>query len=216
MIKDIDQTRQNITELSVITETREIFLHPKSSDDETDIALAMQFIKTLRLLENINKNNIIIHHYNHGGRWSAGIAIYDAIKASDCFIIMVCHGECQSAGMLILQAADLRLVYPHCELMIHEGTSSIHSDLSHKAAKSWSTIERQKEELLYDIFTEKCMEGTYFKTRQYKKNRVKGYLKTQIAKQEDWIVSPADAKEYGFIDGIIGEDKYPNVASLIK
>lgn len=215
MIKDKDYLVERLHDYSILLETREIFLNPSDSDSETDIALAITFIKNLRLLESINKNNIIIHQYNAGGQWQSAFAIYDAIRDSDCHITIVGHGEVQSAGVLILQAADCRLVMPHCEIMLHEGTSGIHSELSHKAAKSWSVIERQKEELLYDIYTDKCVSGQFFIDKLYKRNRIKAYLRTQMAKQEDWVISPSDALEYGLIDDIIGSKKYPHLSSVL-
>lgn len=200
----------------ICIKTRQIFLYPDISTSDLNLDISIKFIKNFSYLENINKNNIIIHTFNYGGEWDAGFAIYDIIKNSECFVTIITHGTCQSIGCIILQAADLRLAMRNCDLLIHEGHSGIHSELSHKAAKSWAINEHHKEELLYDILTEKCMEGSYFKERKYKKNRIKAYLKTQIAKQEDWILSPLDAKDYGFIDGIIGETSYPNLNSLIK
>src|SRR3990167_3016657 len=120
MIKNIDNTIEHLHDYNILLESREIFLNPKNIDSETDIELAIGFIKNLRLLESINKNPILIHHYNAGGYWAAGFAIYDAIKASECYITMIGYGEIMSAGLLILQAADLRLASKNCQLMMLE------------------------------------------------------------------------------------------------
>lgn len=207
---------QEIHDYNISVKTRELFLNPCDANSQTDILLASNFIKNLRYLENIDsKQNITIHQYNAGGEWQAAFAIYDAILNAQCHVTIIGHGEVQSAGVLILQSADLRLIMPHCEIMCHEGTSGIHPDLSHKAAKSWAAVEREKEELLYDIYADKCMFGKFFTERNYKRNRVKAYLKTQMAKHEDWVINPMQAIEYGFIDDIIGSKKYPHISSII-
>lgn len=216
MIKEPYNTLEHLHSYSVLIDSREIFLNPKDADNQTDILLATSFIKNLRLLESINKNDIIIHQYNAGGELPAAFAIFDAIKDSACHISMIAHGEVMSCGLLILQAADIRLAMKNCEFLAHEGTTGIHDSLSHKQAKSWSIREKFKAELLYDIYTDKCMAGQFFLERKYKKNRIKAYLKAQISKNEDWFLSADEAMEFGFIDDIIGNKKYPHISNLLN
>src|SRR5688500_1712718 len=100
MIKDVEKTLEQLHNYSILPDKRELFLNPKDCNSETDIELAISFIKNLRFLESINEEPILIHQYNAGGEWAAGFAIYDIIKSSPCHITMVGHGEVMSAAIL--------------------------------------------------------------------------------------------------------------------
>ena len=86
---------------------------------------AVEFIKNLLMLESLNSNPIIIHQYNIGGDQNAGFAIYDAIKASKCKLLIhvlwdgLLYGQHNSAAVI---GKGLRVTHPHTEWLIHEGS----------------------------------------------------------------------------------------------
>lgn len=196
---------------NILVDKREIFLYSVDSSDkessEINMNTAMTFLKNLRYLESLSLDPIIIHNSSYGGEWDVGMAIYDSIAASKCHITMICHGTVQSIATVILQATDDRQSMPNCKFMFHDGCTGIHPDLTHRQMKSYSICEQQNENVLYDIYTDKCIDGPFFTENNRKRSEVKAYIKTQIGKKEDWLLNAEEALNYGFIDKIIGNTK---------
>ena len=182
---------------------REIFLHSVFDSDEsgTDFRMANRFIKNLRILESENDNSIIVHQYNIGGDWNAGMAIYDMILQSPCKIIFICHGISASMGSIIPQAADIRITMPNCDWLLHEGYTEIDSGLTHRQAKSWAQWEQQAYEKMIEIY----VESSHLQASR---------IKSMFSKREDWWVSAEDAVENGFADAVLGDKKYESINSI--
>jgi ATP-dependent protease ClpP protease subunit len=201
---------------NILAESREIFLYQSNRESGQDIAtdVALTFIKNLRFLERTSSDNILVHLFSNGGEWDAGFAIYDSILNATSYITIVGHGAVASIATVILQAADKRLVMPNAEIMIHEGTTGMHPELTHKQAKSWATSEEQKAEILFDVYARKCIEGAFFKGNNADLDAVKSYLKNKLNQHEDWFLTPEQALNFGLIDGIIGSKTYPTVGCI--
>lgn len=192
-------------EYGLMIDTREIFLHPifdvfESEDAGTDFRMANKFIKNMRILESINHNQIVVHQYNIGGDWNAGMAIYDSIKNSVCNIIFICHGIASSMGSIIPQAADVRITMPNCDWLIHEGSTDI-GDMTYRQSRSWSQWEEGVYEKMMDIY----INATNVKRRTFK---------TMFARKEDWWLSSEEAAKRGFADAVYGTEGYESIESL--
>lgn len=95
--------------------------------------------------------------------------------------------------------------------MIHEGTVSI--DGTNKSALSTIESNNYVTQIMYNIYTDVCITGNFFK--DYKRNHIKTYLKRKLNSKEDWWINASEAVDYGFMDGILGEEGF-TIPELIK
>ena len=115
---------------SMLLGERIIFLIGEINDE-----LASLIVSQIIYLQAINPNEQISIYINSpGGEVNAGLAIYDAIKASTCPISTIGIGLCASMGAILLSSGTkgLRYAYENCEIMIHQplgGSSGQVSDL---------------------------------------------------------------------------------------
>ena len=66
---------------------------------------------------------------------------------------------------------------------------------------------------MYDIYTEVCHEtGSYFETMS--KSKTRNFIRRKLESKEDWWLISQDAVKYGFVDGVVGEEKYKSIASV--
>lgn len=207
-----------IHELNLNIDKREIFLHSFISCDAdepgVDYRCAINLQKNLRILEQINTKPILIHMHLPGGDWSDCLGMYDAIKSCQSKTIILAYAKVESSSSVILQAADTRILMPNCHFLVHYG--SIYLDADHKAATSnlrWSEGESEK---MLDIFSEKCANSPIAKDKNWKKMMAKKHIQSQLSSYSDWIMSANDAVYYGFADGVLGSDEYPNISDLTK
>lgn len=203
----------NIHDYNIDIENREIYLHSyfNEENDESgvDYRSAIVFQKNLRYLNLISLDPILVHMHLPGGDWQDCLGIYDAIKASKSKIIVVASAKVESSSTVLLQAADLRILTPNTNFLIHYGSISV--DNEHKAALSMVQWSEKESEKMIDIFTEKCMNSIISKEKNWKKMIVRKHIVGQLATKRDWILTADEAVRYGFADGILGSKKYPNI-----
>jgi ATP-dependent protease ClpP protease subunit len=206
-------TLSTIHDYNIDIENREIYLHSYISDtnDESgvDYRSAIIFEKNLRYLNSISLDPIVVHMHLPGGDWQDCLGIYDNIKASKSKIIIVAFAKVESSSSVLLQAADLRILSPNTNFLMHYGSISV--DNEHKAALSMVQWSEKESEKMIDIFTEKCMYSSICKEKNWKRMMVKKHIVAQLATKRDWILSAEEAVDYGFADGILGTKKYPNI-----
>ena len=197
--------------------TREIFLH-SYVDSETEeepgveYRTAITLEKNISLLNRLNDKPIIIHMHSPGGDWNDGMAIYDAIKCSKCHVTILAYAHASSMSSIILQAADLRLLLPNTEVLIHFGEISLNT--TSIGAKSFMKVNQQNNSTMLEIYTSKCKDGQFFQNKT--KAQIKQFLHTHMQRAQDWYLTSHEAVEYGFADYVIGGDKYPTIASCTE
>lgn len=128
----------------------------------------------LALLNQANRlDRITIILNTLGGEVYQGLAIYDLIKLSATPVDVLVNGPCLSAGVIILQAAQVRAATSSSFLMVHDSTEEIEGlrrdvrstvrhfdDLSEKMWKRiLHQIDPEKQELYKQSWSE---EDTYF------------------------------------------------------
>lgn len=205
----------NISDLhqyNIDVENREIYLHSHISDENeggVDYRSAITFEKNLRYLNLLSLDPILVHMHLPGGDWQDCLGIYDSIKASKAKIAIVATAKVESSSTVLLQAADLRILSPNTNFLVHYGSISI--DNEHKAALSMVQWSEKESEKMIDIFTEKCMNSRISKEKNWKRMIVRKHIVTQLATKRDWILTAEEAIYYGFADGILGSKKYPNI-----
>lgn len=206
-------TLSTIHDYNIDIDNREIYLHsyisPDNEESGVDYRSAIVFEKNLRYLNSISLDPIVVHMHLPGGDWQDCLGIYDNIKSSKSKIIIVAFAKVESSSSVLLQAADLRILSPNTNFLMHYGSISV--DNEHKAALSMVQWSEKESEKMIDIFTEKCMNSRICKEKNWKRMMVKKHIVTQLATKRDWILSAEEAVDYGFADGILGTKKYPNI-----
>jgi len=205
-ISEQSQILSDIHEKNINVLTGELFLHGyvgnDSEEQEIDYRVASSFIKNLSYLNHVFSDDILIHLNSIGGNWTDAMTIYDFIKYSRLHITILGHGNVSSSGTIIMQAADTRVLMPNCQFMIHFGIFSVDSD--HLTAKEFLAQDLYAAQVMLNIYTEKCMNGPYFKGKNFSKGKVRSFLKRKMTEKRDWYISPEDAINFGFVDGILG------------
>lgn len=196
---------------------REIYLHSHISDSDeeggVDYRAAVMFEKNLRYLNLISLEPILIHMHIPGGDWQDCLGMYDAIKSSKAKVIILAYAKAESSSSFLLQAADLRILLPNTNVLIHYGSFTLDGEHSKAAVSSvrWNENECDK---MVDVFTDRCMDSSICKEKNWKKMMAKKHIVSQLANKCDWILTASEAVEYGFADGVLGTKKYPNIDFL--
>lgn len=208
-----NNTLNDIHNYNIDVENREVYLHSYFSDGEdeagVDYRSAVLFAKNIRYLNLLSLDPILVHMHLPGGDWQDCLGIYDTIKSSKSKIIIVASAKVESSSSVLLQAADLRILSPNTNFLVHYGSLSI--DNEHKAALSMVQWSEKESEKMIDIFTEKCMNSKICKEKNWKRMMVRKHIVTQLATKRDWILTAEEAVDYGFADGILGSKRYPNI-----
>jgi ATP-dependent Clp protease protease subunit len=195
----------------------EIYLHSDDSDptdNGIDFRTASRFAKNIHKAEKSNDDQLIVHFSSIGGEWADGMSIYDNILHSSFSVIMIGHGCLCSMGTIILQAASKRYLMPHCDLMVHFGdlTLSGHQVSVESGSKYYTKIKNN----MIDIYTDRCINGPFFKEREYSRNKVKAYIKRKLESNVDWYMTPEEAVDFGFADKVLTKTEYLNVRKITK
>lgn len=216
MTKNTTQTSTALFDIhnyNLDPENREIYLHSYFTDNEdesgVDYKSAVVFQKNLRFLNLVSLDPILVHMHLPGGDWQDCLGIYDNIKNSKSKVGIVAYAKVESSSSVLLQAADLRILSPNTNFLIHYGSLSI--DNEHKAALSMVQWSEKESEKMIEIFTERCMNSKICKEKNWKRMMVRKHIVTQLATKRDWILTAEEAVDYGFADGILGTKKFPNI-----
>lgn len=201
----------------VILDTREIFLGPDPSyhydDAMIDFKAATTFITNMRLLNSIGDDPIIVHMNTCGGDWNNGMAIYDVIKDSPSEVTIVAYSYARSMSSIIPQAATWRVIMPNADFLIHHGTL----DMGGNYQSVVSDVDQAKidTEIMLDIYVDRCLEGQFFQKKKMGKNAIRDWLQNQMARKQEFYMSPRESVEYGLMDGVLGDEDFESISALI-
>lgn len=150
---------------------------------------ASRAIKNLYLLNQMSHDPIEILMNCSGGNDLDGMAIYEAIRASESDVVITVYGEASSMGSVILQAAHYRQMYSTGRLLLHDGASS-GGPKSIKIRDLEKMVEEEKRRRLqmYAIFAERS-------------GKPKAYFRRKLV--NDWFLTPEQALEDNLIDRVI-------------
>lgn len=133
---------------SLLLSERIIFLIGEINDE-----MASTIVAEILYLQAVDsKEQIRIYINSPGGDVNAGLAIYDAMKASNCPISTIGIGMCASMAAILLSSGQKgsRYAYENCEIMIHQplgGTNGQVSDLE-IMTKRFSTVKDTLNQIL--------------------------------------------------------------------
>ena len=216
--RNISQQSEMIYDLhnfGVLLDTREIFLgcSDELEYEMIDIKVATNFIKNLRLLNSMGNDPILVHMNTCGGDWNYGMAIYDAIKACPCHMTVLAYAHARSMSSIIPQAADLRIMMPSADFLIHYGTFGL-PEMNTQSAISEAEWAVKMQDHMMDLYAERCVEGQFFKREMMDKKAIKTYLIEKIAHKQEVYFTAREAISYGFMDAVLGDEGYENISTL--
>jgi ATP-dependent protease ClpP protease subunit len=207
----------DIHNFNIDIKNREVYLHSylDTSEDETgvDYRSAVVFEKNIRHLNTLSNEPILVHMHLPGGDWQDCLGMFDTIRTSRSKIIILAYAKAESSSSFLFQAADLRILMPNTNMMIHYGSFSLDGEHSKAAAAGIQWNERECDKMI-DIFTDRCMESRMAKEKNWKKMMARKHITSQLANKCDWILTAVEAVEYGFADGVLGSKAFPNIDSL--
>jgi ATP-dependent Clp protease protease subunit len=128
----------------------------RDNDESTCVtgAVSATIMKGLLALETEDPTKpISIIMNTTGGVLYDAMAIYDMIKAISCPIVVRAFGACMSAGTIILQAADERVLAPNVSFMIHDGTDGY--DGGARDFERWGVECKRQRFKMYEIFAQR-------------------------------------------------------------
>ena len=196
---------------------REIYLHSHFIDGDeeagVDYRSSVKFEKNLRYLNLLSLEPILVHMHLPGGDWQDCLGMYDAIRASKADVIILAYAKAESSSSVLLQSADIRILMPNTDMLIHYGSISLDAEHSKAAASSMRWNEKECDKMI-DVFTDRCINSNIYKTKNWKRMMAKKHIISQLANQGDWILTAQEAVDYGFADGILGSKKFPNIDYL--
>lgn len=168
--------------------SRTLYLGDVGEAEEIDQRLAANVIKALHILERINKKPIEILINTVGGDTHAGLAIFDAIHDSACWVVGRVVGSAMSMGAVILQACDERVMHPNSIMMLHDGSTSIYD--SARNVEAWSDFYKAQRHLFYAILAKRTS-----RTAKYWERRC----------LTDYLLSARKALSERLIDRVVGD-----------
>jgi len=127
----------------------------EAGETGTDHLMAERAIKNLHILDSLapdGDKEITIIMNNLGGLLYHALAIYDAIMACRNHVTILGTGHVMSAGSLIFQAADDRVLSPNATVMIHYGTTGYYDHP--KIVRSWAKEDERVCQLMRNIYLE--------------------------------------------------------------
>lgn len=198
MKKNIKDTVDQFHDYDIYLPSRTITAFSLEEDQEkgesgVDSGFAKRIIKNLVMLESVSSDPITIILNTPGGDWYQCMALYDVIKECKSHVTIKGSGQIMSAGPIILQAADTRLLYPNSKVMIHYGDHSVSN--SSVNFERWAEEMKSGKEDMERILLEKIKE----KLPEFKASKIKSML------EHDTIFSAREAVNLGLADGIVGE-----------
>jgi ATP-dependent protease ClpP protease subunit len=202
----------HIHNFGIDIQNREIYLHSHIDGlDEggVDYRSAIIFEKNLRYLDLMSNDPILIHMHLPGGDWQDCLSIYDTLQNTKSKTVVIAYAKVESSSSVLLQGANLRILMPNTNFLIHYGSISV--DNEHKAALSMIHWSEKESEKMIDMFTEKCVNSKIAEDKNWKKMIIKKHIVTQLATKRDWILTAEEAVYYGFADGVLGTKKFPNI-----
>lgn len=198
---------------SIDIKSRILYIHDHVTDDgntDIDYRVANKFIKNMNILEGTNNEPIIIYLCSNGGSLEFGMSIYDVIKNSQLKIAIIGHGTVSSLSTIILQAADLRLLYPSTTFLVHD----VSTGFDGKRLEVLNHASRLKKEFdfIIDIYVNSMVNGKFFKGKTF--TQIRAYLIKKLKNTPELYLTAEEAVDWGLADGIFGSNEYNSLQSI--
>ena len=156
-----------------------------------DDMVANLIVAQLLLLDSENpEKDIMLYINSPGGSVTAGFAIYDTMQHIRADVSTICLGQASMGAFLLSSGAKgKRMALPHSRVLIHQplgGAQGQATDIEIQAAEI-IRIKKSLNEILAS-------------------NTGQSIKKIEKDTDRDYIMTPAEALEYGMIDKVISRD----------
>ena len=157
-----------------------------------DDMVANLVVAQLLLLDSENpEKDIMLYINSPGGSVTAGFAIYDTMQHIRADVSTICLGQAASMGAFLLSsgAKGKRMALPHSRVLIHQplgGAQGQATDIEIQAAEI-IRIKKSLNEILAA-------------------NTGQSLKKSEKDTDRYYIMTPAEALEYGMIDKVVSRD----------
>jgi ATP-dependent Clp protease, protease subunit len=158
-----------------------------------DDMVANLIVAQMLLLDSENpEKDIMLYINSPGGSVTAGFAIYDTMQHIRADVSTICLGQAASMGAFLLSAGTKgkRMALPHSRVLIHQplgGAQGQATDIEIQAAE----IVRIKKSLNEILAA----------------NTGQSLKKIEKDTDRDYIMTPAEALEYGMIDKVVSREE---------
>jgi ATP-dependent protease ClpP protease subunit len=126
---------------------------------------------------------------------------------------MLGYSQTSSMSGIIFQSAGLRVMMPDCHFLMHHGSGG--SEGHPFAVKTAADFEMKACKRMLTIFSERAIEGPYFKKRKSTTlQTVYNFFDKKLKEKVDWYLDAEESVWYGLADSILGSKEYPNLDSL--
>ncbi len=177
----------------VIEETEDRRLYINYVIDESVIDdVTFHIMRFNRLDKGIPKEErkpIFLYINSPGGSVCDGYGLIDVIITSETPVYTINQALCASMGFLIFLAGDRRFSMPHAEFLMHDG--SIMAYDSTAKARDRMEFENKVEQMTKEYILGQTTMGETLYDQKYR---------------SEWYMLPDEAKEYGVVTDIIGQD----------
>lgn len=198
-----------VHEYDIDVEKRDIFLFGReeyvSTEEERDEpgiewTIANRFIKNLRILEAMGGSTILVHMKSNGGDFAEGMAIYDAIKACTCEVVILNYTHARSMTSIIFQAASWRAMMPHSFFMYHYGDDTFEGTT--RQFRTYAEWSKRMDEQMLDIYVDRMKEAEHWTGKS--DQQIRNQLIREMQKKEDVFLTAEQAVEQGLADEVFG------------
>jgi ATP-dependent Clp protease protease subunit len=194
-------------EYGVLVDTREVWVA-----GDIDYETAFLATANLAFLDAQAEAPIVLHLLSPGGEWAYGMAIYDALRACRSKTVVLAHGYAASMSSLIPQGADVRVVAPHAEVLLHWGTDLIAGNTT-GVVKTAQWLEKLQG-VMADLYAERCQHGPKATREGWKFARIKRELKKKLTAEHEWYMTGHEAVDWGLFDAVLGDKGHESVEVL--
>jgi ATP-dependent protease ClpP protease subunit len=205
----------------LLIDTREIFVGPnleyEQDDAMIDHAVCHQFVRNLRILNNMGSDPILVHMVTCGGDWNYGMAMYDAIRAScedeqSSDVVILSYAHARSMSSVIPQAATWRVMMPSADYLVHYGELGMDGNYTNTIA----TLEwcKKDTEVMLDVYLQRIREGQFFKREGWDDKQILEWLKDTIDKRQEFFMTAREAVDKGFADAVLGDEGFETISKL--
>ncbi len=187
----IEERQLNVASMDVFSRLmmdRIIFLGLPVDDYAANIIQA----QLLYLDSTDSEKDIQIYFNTPGGSVHAGLGIYDTMQYISADVATICTGMAASMGAVLLTAGakGKRSALKHSRIMIHQPMGGAQGPASDVEITVREILKLKKE--LYEIIA---------------KHSGNTYKKVEKDSDRDYWMTSKEAKEYGMIDEVLGNDK---------
>lgn len=137
--------------------------------------------------------DIMIYINSPGGVVESGMAIYDTMQYIKAPVSTICVGMAASMATVILAGGSKgkRFALPHSRIMIHQ--------------PSLSGLQGPASDI--EIYAKEILKSKELLTRLLAERSGQPYERLVRDSERDYFMSAQEAKEYGFIDGVMSRVK---------